>query len=277
MKYIIWGDASKRRSVVCVVWKESEAENSRPRHGYNISFDGSSNLESIEAKKAMALDKVAELWVVDPKRAKRRSWLVDSNRIATKIKNASAPSGVEQQSYKTLSQLVLYFFQEVDDWPGLPRGVKFDPSDPEIICHLLAKSGLSGLSSHPFTNELISAVNQDDEGLNRSSWMVPLVTVMVSNTCWSNTSKVDACFLPFHSLSATSPQGTEPSIKLMLPTFGLASSKRVQVDQPDYSFFTCNSPPMRRCFLNCNIIFPLSYTETSLLLFPERGFEELTL
>ncbi|KAF3566666.1 hypothetical protein DY000_02018550 [Brassica cretica] len=148
---------------LCFHEKEVEkAENSRPRHGYNISFDGSSNLESIEAKKAMALDKVAELWVVDPKRAKRRSWLVDSNRIATKIKNASAPSGVEQQSYKTLSQLVLYFFQEVDDWPGLPRGVKFDPSDPEIICHLLAKSGLSGLSSHPFTNELISAVNQDD-------------------------------------------------------------------------------------------------------------------
>lgn len=51
---------------------------------------------------------------------------------------------------------------EVDDWPGLPQGVKFDPSDPEIICHLLAKSGLLGLSSHPFINEFITTVNQDD-------------------------------------------------------------------------------------------------------------------
>lgn len=33
----------------------------------------------------------------------------------------------------------------------------------------------------------------------------------------------------------------------------------------------------RRCFMNCNLIFPLSYTETSLLLFPERGFKEFTL
>ncbi|KAL0896628.1 hypothetical protein Bca101_080589 [Brassica carinata] len=50
----------------------SEAENSRPRHRHSLSVDGgSSTLESIEAKKAMAPDKLAELWVVDPKRAKR--------------------------------------------------------------------------------------------------------------------------------------------------------------------------------------------------------------
>lgn len=48
-----------------------EAGNSRPRHRHSLSVDGSSTLESIEAKKAMAPDKLAELWVVDPKRAKR--------------------------------------------------------------------------------------------------------------------------------------------------------------------------------------------------------------
>ncbi|KAK4766275.1 hypothetical protein SAY87_007917 [Trapa incisa] len=41
------------------------------RHRYSNSVDGSSILESIEAKKAMAPDKLAELWTVDPKRAKR--------------------------------------------------------------------------------------------------------------------------------------------------------------------------------------------------------------
>lgn len=43
------------------------------RHRYSNSVDGSSSsmLESIEAKKAMAPEKLAELWNLDPKRAKR--------------------------------------------------------------------------------------------------------------------------------------------------------------------------------------------------------------
>lgn len=46
----------------------------RPRHRYSNSMDSSSfvlNDNSIEAKKAMAPDKLAELWTIDPKRAKR--------------------------------------------------------------------------------------------------------------------------------------------------------------------------------------------------------------
>ncbi|PWA71264.1 transcription factor RF2b [Artemisia annua] len=50
-------------------------ESSRPRHRHSNSVDGSSSLlmggESIEAKKAMAPEKLAELWTLDPKRAKR--------------------------------------------------------------------------------------------------------------------------------------------------------------------------------------------------------------
>ncbi|ONI02185.1 hypothetical protein PRUPE_6G181900 [Prunus persica] len=41
----------------------------RPRHRHSDSVDAS--LDSIEAKKAMAPDKLVELWTVDPKRAKR--------------------------------------------------------------------------------------------------------------------------------------------------------------------------------------------------------------
>ncbi|XP_031271260.1 bZIP transcription factor 18 [Pistacia vera] len=48
---------------------------SRPRHRYSNSVDGSTSsssiMESIDAKKAMDPDKLAELWTVDPKRAKR--------------------------------------------------------------------------------------------------------------------------------------------------------------------------------------------------------------
>ncbi|XP_059666836.1 transcription factor RF2b-like [Cornus florida] len=50
-----------------------EGENvARPRHRHSNSVDGSTFFsESIEAKKAMAPDKLAELWTNDPKRAKR--------------------------------------------------------------------------------------------------------------------------------------------------------------------------------------------------------------
>ncbi|KAG2269564.1 hypothetical protein Bca52824_064119 [Brassica carinata] len=99
-----------------------------------------------------------------------RSWLVDSNRIATKIKSASSHSDSHQVVWNSnptrhcpnCHHVIDNNDDEVDDWPGLPRGVKFDPSDPEIIWHLLAKSGLLGLSSHPFIDEFIPTVIQDD-------------------------------------------------------------------------------------------------------------------
>ena len=52
-------------------------KSSRPRHRHSNSVDGSSLsrgdlfVDTIEAKKAMAPDKLAELWTLDPKRAKR--------------------------------------------------------------------------------------------------------------------------------------------------------------------------------------------------------------
>ncbi|KAD4585841.1 hypothetical protein E3N88_23442 [Mikania micrantha] len=50
----------------------SEKSSSRPRHRHSNSVDSSSVFgETIEAKKAMAPDKLAELWTIDPKRAKR--------------------------------------------------------------------------------------------------------------------------------------------------------------------------------------------------------------
>ncbi|KAM7499446.1 hypothetical protein LguiA_023860 [Lonicera macranthoides] len=53
---------------------EGERSN-RPRHRHSNSVDSSSSSlfssESLEAKKAMAPDKLAELWTLDPKRAKR--------------------------------------------------------------------------------------------------------------------------------------------------------------------------------------------------------------
>lgn len=53
-------------------------------------------------------------------------------------------------------------FQVAQAWPGLPRGVKFDPSDQEILWHLLAKNGVGNKEPHPFVDEFIPTVNEDE-------------------------------------------------------------------------------------------------------------------
>ncbi|KAE8709226.1 Transcription factor VIP1 [Hibiscus syriacus] len=57
------------------------------RHRYSNSVDGCSIMESIEAKKAMAPHQLAELWAVDPKRAKR---IIANRRSATRSKERKA-------------------------------------------------------------------------------------------------------------------------------------------------------------------------------------------
>ncbi|GKE81142.1 hypothetical protein Tco_1551142, partial [Tanacetum coccineum] len=46
-------------------------------------------------------------------------------------------------------------------WTELPRGVKFDRFDHEIIWHLLAKSGVIGFQPHPFIDEFIPTVAKE--------------------------------------------------------------------------------------------------------------------
>lgn len=53
-------------------------------------------------------------------------------------------------------------FQVAQEWPGLPRGVKFDPTDQEIVWHLLAKNGEDEMKPHPFINEFIPTVDESD-------------------------------------------------------------------------------------------------------------------
>ncbi|KAI5353060.1 hypothetical protein L3X38_005952 [Prunus dulcis] len=99
------------------------------------------------------------------------SWLVDKNRIATKIKSASGtcdPERIKWQSNPTRAcpncQYTIDNSDVAQEWPGLPKGVKFDPTDQEIIWHLIAKSGAEDLKSHPFIDEFIITVD-DDEGI----------------------------------------------------------------------------------------------------------------
>ncbi|XP_016434051.1 SUPPRESSOR OF GAMMA RESPONSE 1 isoform X1 [Nicotiana tabacum] len=100
-------------------------------------------------------------------RFRRPSWLVDSKRIATKIKSASGdPGAVNWKSNPTKAcpncQFIIDNNDVSNDWPGLPRGVKFDPTDQEIIWHLLGKVGVGNWNSHPFIDEFIPTVDEDD-------------------------------------------------------------------------------------------------------------------
>ncbi|XP_042398397.1 NAC domain-containing protein 75-like [Zingiber officinale] len=48
------------------------------------------------------------------------------------------------------------------DWVGLPAGVKFDPTDQELIEHLEAKVRAEGTTSHPLIDEFIPTIDGED-------------------------------------------------------------------------------------------------------------------
>ncbi|CAN6290192.1 unnamed protein product [Urochloa humidicola] len=50
-------------------------------------------------------------------------------------------------------------------WPGLPRGVEFNPSDSDLLWHLAAEVGNGLAERHPFINEFIKSVD-DDRGFS---------------------------------------------------------------------------------------------------------------
>ncbi|KAF7133029.1 hypothetical protein RHSIM_Rhsim09G0112400 [Rhododendron simsii] len=132
----------------------------------------------------------------------RPSWLVDCNRFAKKLTSASVscnplvlnnlhvgddglayrelwlnlrlwPLGQEsskchgahescQRFLHTLAVRPFLLTEVAQACPGLPRGVKFDPSDQEILWHLLAKNSVGNKEPHPFEDEFIPTVNEDE-------------------------------------------------------------------------------------------------------------------
>ena len=47
-------------------------------------------------------------------------------------------------------------------WPGLPAGVKFHPSDSELLEHLEEKVGLGGSNPHVLIDEFIPTIDNDE-------------------------------------------------------------------------------------------------------------------
>ncbi|KAK1264171.1 NAC domain-containing protein 8 [Acorus gramineus] len=96
------------------------------------------------------------------------AWVIDGNRIATKIKNASDSTHLRRIVWKSNPTRTCPSCNKIIDntdvieWPGLPKGVKFDPSDQELILHLRAKVGEGDAKPDAFIEEFIYTLEEDD-------------------------------------------------------------------------------------------------------------------
>ncbi|EPS68229.1 hypothetical protein M569_06541, partial [Genlisea aurea] len=97
-----------------------------------------------------------------------RAWLIDSRGLAKKVKDAGLPQAYQIKDCGANRRCpnchYLIDNSDVsDDWPGLPAGVKFDPSDVELLDHLAAKHGGSeDLDPHVFIDEFIPTIDGDE-------------------------------------------------------------------------------------------------------------------
>lgn len=96
-----------------------------------------------------------------------RSWLIDSRGLARKVKNASLPAESQIKDSGAIRECPNCHFtidnKDIShDWPGLPAGVKFDPSDLELIEHLAAKCGFGNYKPHKFIEEFIPTLDSND-------------------------------------------------------------------------------------------------------------------
>ncbi|KAJ3675288.1 hypothetical protein LUZ60_004330 [Juncus effusus] len=97
-----------------------------------------------------------------------RAWLVTSRGIAKKIKNTARFSNHQINEISSEANRECpncnHLIDNSDvnlEWPGLPAGVKFDPTDLELIEHLEGKLGLGDKKSHSFIDEFIPTLEEE--------------------------------------------------------------------------------------------------------------------
>ncbi|KAF8091465.1 hypothetical protein N665_0445s0050 [Sinapis alba] len=95
------------------------------------------------------------------------AWIVDGPGIATKVKSASLSSALQTKDSCGASIQCPNCSFRIDNtnvlepWPGLPKGVKFEPTDEDIIEFLEAKCGIGGSEPHVLIEEFIRPVTED--------------------------------------------------------------------------------------------------------------------
>ncbi|CAM8907542.1 unnamed protein product [Rhodiola kirilowii] len=95
-----------------------------------------------------------------------RTWIIDNIGIARKVKHASKSPPLQIKdcgAYRECPQCHYRIDNNdaINEWPGLPAGVKFDPSDLELIDHLTAKCGIGSAIPHMFIDEFIPTLDGD--------------------------------------------------------------------------------------------------------------------
>ncbi|GJN21476.1 hypothetical protein PR202_gb08955 [Eleusine coracana subsp. coracana] len=100
-----------------------------------------------------------------------RYWLTNGRGIAKKIRYAThcADRQISELGAEARRECpnCKHYIDNSDVailWPGLPAGVKFDPSDLQLLQHLESKIGLGGLEPHVLIDEFIATV-ENDEGI----------------------------------------------------------------------------------------------------------------
>ncbi|XP_071724458.1 uncharacterized protein [Rutidosis leptorrhynchoides] len=94
------------------------------------------------------------------------SWILNGRAFAQKITGAIITSDDGEPSrecpnchYNINNNDVSY------GWPGFPAGVKFEPSDADLILHLAAKCNIRDMQPHAFLNEFIPTLD-GESGIN---------------------------------------------------------------------------------------------------------------
>ncbi|XP_038717124.1 SUPPRESSOR OF GAMMA RESPONSE 1-like [Tripterygium wilfordii] len=95
-----------------------------------------------------------------------RTWLIDDRTIAKKVKNTAPLSAHEIHACGATRECpnCRYHIDNSDvfhEWPGLPAGVKFNPSDIELLEHLAAKCGVGIIKPHNLIDEFILTLEGD--------------------------------------------------------------------------------------------------------------------
>ncbi|XP_044412968.1 SUPPRESSOR OF GAMMA RESPONSE 1 isoform X2 [Triticum aestivum] len=96
-----------------------------------------------------------------------RSWLITCRGVAKKVRNAHCSNrqisevGAEACRECPNCKHIIDNSDVAIQWPGLPAGVKFDPSDLELLEHLEQKIGVGGSKPHMFIDEFIPTVEND--------------------------------------------------------------------------------------------------------------------
>ncbi|XLR65876.1 hypothetical protein HN51_008385 [Arachis hypogaea] len=98
-----------------------------------------------------------------------RSWVIDIGGLAKKVKNNTLPLADQINDCGAYCECPIchYHIDNIDvspEWPGFPAGVKFDPSDIELLEHLAAKCCVGNKVPHAFIQDFIPTL-EGDQGI----------------------------------------------------------------------------------------------------------------